>query len=59
MEGVTLQSEAGPVKMPRAKLRLSGQPGLVVWENDGANFQWDLFTGKSNTTKNHPAGDSL
>jgi hypothetical protein len=59
LEGVTLQSEAGPVKMPRAKLRLTGQPGQVVWETGGGNFQWDLFTGKLNSNSVSAKGNSL
>jgi hypothetical protein len=47
LEGVTLQTTTGPVKRPWARLELIKKvPGRVVWEADGATFQWQLFTGQ-------------
>jgi hypothetical protein len=43
LEGVTVQTEAGPVQVPRARLLLSGQPGRVVRDGEGPPAQWDLF----------------
>jgi len=48
LEGVTLQTDAGPLKVPRAKLLLNGKPGCVLWESSGATSQWDLFARKLN-----------
>jgi len=44
LEGVTLQTDAGPLKVSRARLLLNGLAGRVVWESQGVTWQWDLFT---------------
>jgi hypothetical protein len=46
LEGITLQTTNGIVKCPRARLDLKKVPGQVIWEADGATFQWQLFTGQ-------------
>ena len=46
LEDVTLQTTQGPVKRPWARLDLKQVPGQVVWEAEGATFQWQLFTGQ-------------
>ena len=45
LEGVTLQTDTGELKVPRAKLLLTGPPGRLVWEADGTAVRWNLFTG--------------
>jgi len=44
LEGVTLHSDGRLICLARAKLLLQGHPGRVVWEEQGAAVQWDLFT---------------
>jgi hypothetical protein len=44
LESVTLQTDTGPLNVPRARLLLKGLTGRVVWENQGVTRQWDLFT---------------
>jgi hypothetical protein len=46
LEGVTLQTETGPLKVPRARLWVGEQPGQVIWEENGMVLRWDLFAGK-------------
>jgi hypothetical protein len=59
LEDVTMQTDAGPVQVARARLLLAGQPGRIVWEAGGRTRQWDLFTGKVTSNTTHPSGDSL
>jgi hypothetical protein len=44
LENVTIQTAAGALSVPRARLLFRGQVGRVVWESQGAVQQWDLFT---------------
>lgn len=52
LENVTLQTEAGPVQVPQARLLLRGSPGRIVWQSGDQAGEWDLFTGKLNGNKN-------
>ncbi len=44
LEDLTLQTTAGPLKVPRARLMLKGLPGTVMWESEEGTVQWNLFT---------------
>ena len=61
LEGVTLQTTQGPVKRPWVRLELKKAPGQVVWEAEGAMYQWQVFTGQliSEPTKTKQTNKSL
>jgi hypothetical protein len=44
LENITLQTDAGALTVPRARLMLKGLAGRVVWESQGVTQQWDLRT---------------
>jgi hypothetical protein len=45
LEGVTLHGGFGEIKIPQARLVLSGQAAWVESESAGKTERWDLFTG--------------
>ena len=49
LENVSLQTAAGPVAIPKARLLKTGAPGRVIWESGGSECQWDLFSRKVQT----------
>jgi hypothetical protein len=49
LEGVTVQSGSGPIKVSRAELRAEGESAQVTWQTSNANIKLDLFTGQCKT----------
>jgi len=46
LEGVTVQTDSGPLKIARARLLLGAEAGRVRWQQDGHSVTWDLFSKK-------------